>query len=95
MGIGGLCCGDNLCFTRVRIPEQNIIAYRAAEQEVILQHHPHCPPQALLGQPSDILSVHKQASLGDVIKTRNQTDQRRLASAAHAHKSDRLSRTDT
>ncbi|MNN44008.1 hypothetical protein D3C81_1582760 [compost metagenome] len=75
MGIRRLGRCDNLLITRRRIAKENIIPHRAAEQEIVLQHHPHGPPQALLRQCSDILTVHAQAAFRNIIEPRNEADQ--------------------
>ena len=90
------CLGrrDHFGVAGIQAPEQDIFLDRAIEQERVLQHRAHLPPQAGLGHRPQIEAVHAQAARSRIVEAGEQLDQRRLARAGLAHQRHRLAGAD-
>ncbi|MMZ60211.1 hypothetical protein D1872_222880 [compost metagenome] len=92
MSISRFCRSNHIIVTSIRFAEQDVILYTAAEQKIVLQHHPHLISQTLHRPFPYILISDDERPLLNIIKSWNKSDKRRLSSTAHPNKSNRLSR---
>ena len=88
---GRAACFD-LLVRRRGPPEGEVVADRAAEQERLLRHDPHLPPQRPRLHVAQVVPVDEHPALARVVEARGELGERRLAGAGRADERDRLAR---
>ena len=76
-----LRCFDNFLIRGIRAAVTDIFQNRPREEKHILLDDPNVPAQAFLRQITHILSIHKNGTFRDVIKSRDQMADGCLSSA--------------
>ena len=76
MGMHGLCGGNDFFFRGIELSIRNVVADRAGEQQVLLQHNAHSIPQGSKGIPAHILPADLDGAGGGIVQAGNQLYQR-------------------
>ena len=86
----GLRGGNDFFLGNIGQPITDVVPNGVMEQDVFLRHHGDLPAQRTkLGFP-DVAAIHANGAGSDVIKSRQEIDERGLARATRADKSDQL-----
>lgn len=72
--------------------DRDVLGDRAGEQERLLRHHHHAPPQLGRAQVAQVDAVEQDAARRGVVEAGQELGQRRLPGARGADHGDRLSR---
>ena len=90
VGADGAGGGAHLVVRRVRAPEGDVVADRAAEQEALLGDDPELAAQRRLRDRAQVVAVDEHGAVGRVVEARDELGDRRLACAGRADERDGL-----
>ena len=88
----GLCGGDDLLIRGIQAAVADVIHDGAGENEAVLQHNAHLRAQRVQRHLGDVVPIDEHPAGIDVIKARDEVDDRRFAGACGADERDGLAR---
>ena len=92
VGVGRAGRAQNLVKRGTRLAVRNVFGNRAVEQKRLLGHHADLRAQVAQGDAADIDPVDGETTVRDIVKARDEVDQRALTRPGLAHQADHLAR---